>query len=515
MGSMSSTGRSPERAPQRCLHPTAAIKIIEQVPVEPEAHERAHIEALARELRAVEPALRRAGTFGPRVASGCLPAPSVVVEDHSAITLFERTGDLAYSYRSLLLAGPGDLVIIGIPPDEAFENYCRDCLGLGRVEILRAEPGRPGRALMLRAAEDRALVARLASIARSAGGLNLVPYMGTGGAWKLAMRIAEEAGQPVRVAAGLPELVRRVNEKSWFAERVTELLGPRASPPAVTAHGFAALAARIKGFAKRHPSIAVKLPSSASSAGNLILDSSEMARLDLRRTAEAVRGRLKAMGWSGAFPLLVTAWERPIFASPSLQLWVPKPADGTPIVEGIFDQATTGATAIFSGAAPSALAEAWQLRAAREAARLATLFQALGYFGRCSFDAVLVGDDEKSAELHWVECNGRWGGVSIPMTLTNRLSGDWTLTPPVIFERAGLDGRPRAFDDLLKALSDDLYRSGSRPRGLIVLSPGRIEAGAGYEAMILETSVAAGLKRAGRIEERLLETMRVQGAGAS
>jgi hypothetical protein len=67
----------------------------------------------------------------------------------------------------------------------------------------------------------------------------------------------------------------------------------------------------------------------------------------------------------------------------------------------------------------------------------------------------------------------------------------------------------------LKALSDDLYRSGSRPRGLIVLSPGRIEAGAGYEAMILETSVAAGLKRAGRIEERLLETMRVQGAGAS
>jgi hypothetical protein len=290
------------------------------------------------------------------------------------------------------------------------------------------------------------------------------------------------------------------------------LLGPRAAPPTVTAYGLAALAARVGDFVRRYPSIAVKLTNSASSAGNLILDSTEMARLHLSRMAELLGERMQGLGWPGIFPLIVTAWERPILASPSLQLWVPDSAEGTPIVEGIFDQMTMGPTAVFSGAAPSSLPEAWQLRAAREAVRLATLFQELGYFGRCSFDALLVGDDERRAELHWVECNGRWGGVSIPMTLTNRLSGDWTFTPPIIIERAGLHGQSRTLAHILQELQDELYHSATRPNGLIIVSPGRLEEGSGYEALVLETSVAAGHAEAQRLEERLLKAMRAQKA---
>ncbi len=492
---------------KRRLRQTAAITIIEQMPISLDVRERARIEALARELAAAEPALGVASPFGARVASGCMCAPSVVIEDHSAIALFERAGDLAYGYRALLLAGQSDFVVIGIPRNEAFESYCRDVLGLGRIDILATGPARPGRPLMICASEDRALVGRLAAAARTADGLNLIPYMGTGGAWKLAAHIADEAERPVRFAAALPRLVRRVNDKSWFAERVTELLGPRAAPPVVTAYGFAALAARVAGFAKRFPSIAVKLTSSASSAGNLILDSAEMARWSLRRIAVVVRERLESLGWPGTFPLVVTAWERPILASPSLQLWVPDPAEGTPIVEGIFDQTLTGAAAVFSGAAPSTLAADWQVHAAGEAVRLAALFQALGYFGRCSFDSVLVGDDEKRAELHWVECNGRWGGVSIPMTLTNRLFGDWTLAPPVIIERAGLHGRPRPLCGILSELQDELYWPGERPNGLVLLSPGRLEEGSGYEAMVLESSAVVGRRAAQRLDKRLLRAM--------
>ena len=144
----------------------------------------------------------------------------------------------------------------------------------------------------------------------------------------------------------------------------------------------------------------MKLTESASSAGNLVLDSQELARLSLRRISETLRERLENLGWLGGFPLIVTAWEQPILASPSAQLWIPTPSDGTPIVEGIFDQTLLGATAAFGGAAPSALPFAWQQRAAREAVRIATLFQSVGYFGRCSFDSILVGHDGEDPALH-------------------------------------------------------------------------------------------------------------------
>src|SRR5690606_17302709 len=113
---------------------------------------------------------------------------------------------------------------------------------------------------------------------------------------------------------------------------------------------------------------------------------------------------------------------------PSVQLWIPPrpaaeegaPAD--PVVEGVFTQ-LLGSAGEFMGGAPSRLPAAVQARLAQEAVYLGGLLQALGYVGRCSLDAILVGDDPHGATPHWIECNGRWGGMSIPMTLANRLVG--------------------------------------------------------------------------------------------
>ena len=60
---------------------------------------------------------------------------------------------------------------------------------------------------------------------------------------------------------------------------------------------------------------------------------------------------------------------------------------------------------------------------------LATVFQHLGYVGRCSFDLVLIGDSIETADFQFIECNGRWGGTSLPMTLMNRMFGDWSAQP--------------------------------------------------------------------------------------
>jgi hypothetical protein len=58
------------------------------------------------------------------------------------------------------------------------------------------------------------------------------------------------------------------------------------------------------------------------------------------------------------------------------------------------------------------------------------LLQRLGYFGRLSLDAVLLVGAGGASTLHWIEANARWGGVSIPMTLSHKLSGGQS--PPQI-----------------------------------------------------------------------------------
>lgn len=492
---------------KRRFRPTAAITVIEQIPVVLDECERKRITDIGRRLLAAEPTLNATAAFGSLVTSGLGPWPAVVIEDHSAIALFEESGDWPYSYRSLLLAADGDIVLIGVPRIEAFEDYCRDFLKLGRVRILCPRSVASPRSLAQRAAEDDALITQLAERARDEGGLNLITYMGTGHVWKLAGRIASASQRPVCVAAPPPRLTRRVNDKSWFTDRLIDVLGPRAAPPATAVYNLSGLASQVSRFASSYPNVAVKLPDSASSAGNLVFDSRTLRQSSLRLVGETLRERLADISWDGGFPLIVTAWEQPVLASPSAQLWIPVPDDGTPIVEGIFDQTIIGETAAFSGATPSALSPDWQNRAAIEAVKLGTLFQALGYFGRCSFDAILVGDDGKPEELHWVECNGRWGGVSIPMTLTNRLTGDWTRLPPVIIGVDGLSGRARPLQEIISGFRDDLYRCDTRPIGLVILSPGRLVAGTGYEAMILESSVAVGRVEARNAAKRLLNAI--------
>ena len=480
-------------------HPS--LPVVPQLAVTFTERERNDASRLARQLLRDEPGLRTTAPFGPQVTAGLGPWPGLVIEDHSAIALFETSGDESYSYRALLLAGEGDLVVIGVKRCPGFEAYCRDRLRLGRVEILAPRPG--PQALALRCTEDQSLIERAAAHARESGGLNLVPYMGIGGIWKLAGMIAEASGTEVRVAAPPPRLVRRVNDKLWFAARVSELIGAGALPPAHPCFGLASLTGRVAALARDQAAVAVKLPASASSAGNIVLDSREILDMPPRRLRDRIYWLLRRIGWRNHYPLMVTAWESPVVASPSVQLWIPE-HDGAEIaVEGIFDQVVIGARRSFAGAAPTRLSMQWRQRLAREAGRLGLLFQELGYFGRCSFDAILVGERETGADLHWVECNGRWGGTSIPMTLANRLVGSWHRHPFVIVERDDLALPGQDTARFLEGIADQLFLPGQREYGAVLLSPGQVERGTGFEIMVLDESPEGARRRAEALEQRL------------
>lgn len=463
------------------------------------------LEGIATEIREEDGDPSVIPPLDPQLATGLLPgAPALLVEDHSEILYaHERGSDVTYTYRSLVLATDGDMLAVYGPRVPAFESYCRDFLGIGRVEILSPAGARNHRSPCMLCAEDGAFVERVAAGARRAGGLNVMPYMATGGAWCLAGRIAQRARVPVRVAGPPPRLARLVNDKIWFARRAREVLGHGSVPPSDAVYGVVGLVGHLRRLARHSGAVALKLTHGAASSGNLVFDSAwvnALAPVTLRdRLLEAMR----SSGWQENFPIQVAAWEAPLVGSPSVQLWIPALGSGGPIVEGVFDQAVSGRLGRFSGAVPSALPERWRKRIARESVQLATLFQHLGYFGRCSFDSVVFGRDLAGAELHWVECNGRWGGVSIPMTLANRLAVGWSRGGFVIVSRRDKALRVRDTADFLARFERELYRPGAAPAGVILLCPGRLEARSGIDMLVLAPDAADAGERSERILDRL------------
>ena len=454
------------------------------------APETARMAKVAGDILREEPHLGRIPPLAPLCSRGLADAPSLLIEDHSGIQLaHEKGADRNLSYRAAMLAREGDVLAVYGERNLPFEAYCRDSLGLGDVTVLAPRVADGDQSLSRACLEDEGLLARCADIACRAGAFNVHPYMATGGVWRLAGAICKRAGVPVRVAGPGPALARAVNDKLWFTRTAALLLGHDAVPHNRTVYGMAALVGHLRRFVGRHHVVGLKLPHSAASMGNMVLESPDFAGSSSKAIAGRLAEAIDLRGWDKPFPMQITAWEGPLLGSPSVQLWIPDPADGPPIVEAVFDQATQGAAARFTGGAPSVLGEPLRQNMAHEGALLGALFQQLGFFGRCSFDAVVVGETEAEARLHWVECNGRWGGMSLPMTLANRLVGNWQKGGFLVFSHHDPGGVPRTVPQLLERCGDLLFRHGN-PSGLVLLTPGRLPSG-GADFLVLAQDQAA------------------------
>ncbi|TRD11628.1 hypothetical protein FGU71_06955 [Erythrobacter insulae] len=435
------------------------------------------IETVRAEILRARPTLDTVPPFGTLCTRGFEDLPSLVIEDHSAIQLAMAGGaNQNLSYRAAMLARAGDLLVVHGQRDKNFERYCRERVGLGSIGVSAIDITDPTVSLASAALADGHLMAHAISVAQSAGGLNILPYMATGGIWRLAAEIASAAQKPVRIAGPGPNLMRAVNDKLWFARWASRLLRRDAVPHARDTHGMGALVGHLRRFMTQHRKVAIKLSHSAASMGNIVLESSALNNMTAAEIAEHLKQRMEQRGWLDPFPLQVTAWEGPVIASPSAQLWIPLPADGPPIIEGIFDQLTIGEIARFAGGMPSELGESIKAEMAHEAAMLGRLFQSLGYFGRCSFDALVIGECEAGGELHWVECNGRWGGISIPLTLANRLVGDWRDHGFLVFSHHDPSLAEIGVNQFVDRYDHVLLRAGEE-NGAVLLAPGTLRHG--------------------------------------
>lgn len=473
----------------------SAIPIVRQLdpPVGPA--ERGRLAGIAAKLLRDDPALASSNVLGPLVRPGLTESPAVLFGDHREIGLFGDRPAQSMEHRIALLASEGDLLAVerACP---AHERYLSQLLGLSQIRVVAIGPPPPGKIAPVasRCRKQRFIFGEFVTAATRAGRFQIIPHIGAGSAWTLAGEIARETGVPVAVAAAPPRLTRQVNDKIWFAHRVREVLGPRALPPTFSAYGPAAVAARIAHVARTCERVIIKAPDSAGSLGNVTIDAELIRRLDLGRVRNLVLTLLRGRGWRGGFPLLVGVWELDAMASPSVQIWVPAPGQGTPIIEGIFEQRLAGPGAQFVGAVPALLSERITDEMASDALRLAILFQDLGYFGRCSFDCLITASAGGEPEVRWIECNGRWGGVSVPMTLINRMFGNHAKRGVVIVQDSTLAlsvRRPEAVHDRLGPL---LLRRG-KDHGVIPLSAHWLERGRGVHLV----SVAASQAEAERL----------------
>ncbi|MEX0911934.1 MAG: hypothetical protein WD031_00785, partial [Gemmatimonadota bacterium] len=317
-------------------------------------------------------------------------------------------------------------------------------------------------------AADDAALRELGSLARERGGLLLHPYMGIEGVWELAETIGRVVDVPVRVLGPLPEATRLANNKAEFSAIVEQILGPEAIAQTTTAADPTALAELLRDEVHRSDAVALKMPSCASGMGNRVFDSAPLRGRPLYDFREQVDRFLEDKEWAGHEEVLVVEWHVDVLESPSAQCWIPPLGAGEPVIEEVYQQFLLGTSRVFEGAMLSNLPRRLRHDLMAKSWSICRVFQRLGYVGRCSFDALVVGPTREEAQIKLVECNGRWGGTSTPMHLMRRVFGDFRSLPYKAQDFVDDRLKGMRFPDLVELFGADLYdRRAGRGRVLL------------------------------------------------
>lgn len=460
---------------------------------------------VADELVRVHPSLAIHSTLATISPRHIGDGGSLVLDDAQQIPLANMFYDTSFLQdRARLRAYDGDIVVSSTPIDKAFENYCREQLNLGSPEWLHCRPTQSKRGLAGTCWKDKEIRDRLVQQVKERKIQYLHPHMGNFPAWALGLLLSRAAGEKIQVIAPHPSLTNAVNNKVWFTRVTNKLLGSSHTPYSRPANSYSGLASLARQLGHRESRLVIKMPDSAGGAGNLVFRANEFLNQRLGQVQKTLRKRLEPLGWNGHKTLLVSCWETDVLSTPSIQAWIPPIADGPPIIEGIFEQMVEDETGIFEGSHPAHLPQHLHRALLQDGLALCELFQLLGYIGRCSFDTIIVGQSAERARVEFIECNGRWGGTSIPMTLANRLLGGWRKRPYATRELVipGLD-RYR-FSDLQRYLKKELYDARNGRGWLVLYNPDRLKAASGIDVLCLGKSQVQANERARVVAPELL-----------
>ncbi|MEX1228658.1 MAG: hypothetical protein WEB58_00365 [Planctomycetaceae bacterium] len=462
------------------------LPIIEHVVANPPPALCRQAEQLAESLLREQPELELPDEFRELIPRELAGVPTLHIDDLSEIKRFDTGGTVCfYQDRARLRAGDGDFVVSCEETTEGYEDYCRDFLNLGSPQWIR--PKKPHNPLHIAEAcwEDDGVRQFLLDEVRQGRLQSIHPHMGTLPVWELAHLLSREAGRPLSVIAPPPAVSKWANDKIAFSLAASRLFGEDAVPRTRAAWNLAMVSKYVQEMSADVSRIGLKLPNSVGGAGNIILDAAKYRGRTLHAIHDMLAQEFAAHNWDDSCQILIDQWETEVLCSPSCQMWIPPEIEGPPIAEGVFVQDIAGDRGTFVGNVVAQLSDGVTQEIVDRSWILARLLQRLGYVGRCSFDLILVGDTVDRGRLELIECNGRWGGSSLPMTLMNRLFGDW-MRQPFATHDCFHDGLERfSFQDLVTGWKDVLFDRRTGRGDLIIMTPGKIRYQSGVSVIAL------------------------------
>ena len=451
--------------------------------------EQAQIESLAEQLVRENPKLIPDDRLRPLLVTDSESGGTLHLDDIGGITRPNWAENVHFLHdRARLRAGDGDFVASFEAPPDGYEAYCRDQLGLGAPHWLHPAPDQDRSHLAQSCWQDRNVRNALAAAARRGELRYIQPYLGNSAVWQLADLLHRKSNAPLKVVAPHPELTRWVNDKLDFSKCIVRLFGADYVPYSEEAANLVTLTRKVRELSEKYPRLSLKVPDSAGGGGNVVVEAASVRGLSLEQIRDKIKLLLEKTNWNGETKLLLGCWETNVHSAPSAQLWIPPLGTAKPVIEGLFTQAIDPDTGYFLGSQPADLPEETREEMVSLCARLARLYQQLGYIGRCSFDMLLVERQALPTRIKFIECNGRWGGTSLPMTLMNRMFGDWATRPFSTLECHAEGLEQLEFQNLLTALGSDVYDRRTGQGKFVLYNPGRMQAHSGINVLSLADS---------------------------
>lgn len=433
-----------------------------------------HAVQLAVSLRNEKRCLKRLSQFDKVACKQLDDAPTLHIDDYSEIPLHNRERHAIYmQQRACLRAAPGDWVATTHPVDPDFVDYFEERLQVQPLNWIATRSKNPLK-LALSCIRDRDARRKLSQAVRREGLRYIHPHLASFDVWELADWLREFTRMPIEVIGPPVDVCRFANDKVEFAELVVRLLGEEYVPQTVGAYCVATLSEAVRDLAKTHPYLGVKIPNGVGGHGNFFVDSKDIRGRSLLEVHSYLTNRFSSAGIATTGRMLVDVWETEVLKSGSVQTWIPPITVGPPIIEGLFEQLIEGEQGHFEGSRLLDAPESMTSQIVDQAFLLTTVFQQLGYVGRCSFDFLLVGDAIDNARVEYIECNGRWGGTSAPMTLVNRLVDDSECELSFETFRIGDRSLPEmTFPEIANRFGGDLYDARTRKGNTVLFNPAR------------------------------------------
>lgn len=461
------------------------LPIIESFPMSLTDHSDRMVRTYAKRLLS-QPSFQGDASLLEFLPKTIVDGKSLVIDDFSDVARY-HCGINYLEQRARLRAEEGDVVVTASLPDDVFDRFVGIDLGLGEVDWLSPISSVSSSRLALSCWHDRQLRRKLVQKIRLDGLRYVHPHMGNQDVWRLAQLLSSSAHRKVEVIGPPPAVGSWVNNKVEFSRTVSDLLGSRWVPESADAYGYSMLCERVLELSRTHRYLGLKVPYGCGGKGNIFLDTEPLQDMSLRQIDMHLRMLIPESFWPDDVPMLIDAWETSVLESASIQTWIPPIADGPPVIEGIFSQMIQGAQGQFVGCVPLQLPDDLESQLIEATSVLTQLYQYMNYVGRCSFDFLVLGDNLNEARIEFIECNGRWGGTSVPMTTVNRMFPNRSPRPFAAISTDDVFPVSLELSHVVRSMNDVIYQShdSTGQRWLIPFNPNRIQALGGLNWIVL------------------------------